>query len=314
MELWVADLTNNGVLRLGTAALYLVAANPERNTIYYIRLGEREEQALVRVDLKTLEQTVLFTFGKCPPPAYAGLLAISPDERYCMLLRRLGERRYGIERIDLTRGEWAVIHEQDDIFNAHLQFSPAGKDLMVQQNRGGLVDANFNVIRVTGLEGATLYVIDEDGKNVRPMPVGKPHTTPVTGHETWIGKTGRVVLTTIGGKVYTAAPGEPEPTLVAEMPGLNHIAASADGRYFLVDDFRDGRLFMGSFATKRLLPFCDTGASCGSPQYTHTHPYITPDNRRVIFNSDRTGICQVYAADIPQSFLDALAAGDDLKK
>jgi Tol biopolymer transport system component len=98
------------------------------------------------------------------------------------------------------------------------------------------------------------------------------------------------------------------------MPGLNHIAASADGRYFLVDDFRDGRLFMGCFATKRLLPFCDTGASCGSPQYTHTHPYITPDNRRVIFNSDRTGICQVYAADIPQSFLDALAAGHDLKK
>jgi hypothetical protein len=28
----------------------------------------------------------------------------------------------------------------------------------------------------------------------------------------------------------------------------------------------------------------------------------------VIFNSDRTGICQVYAAEIPQGFLDKLAA------
>ena len=34
--------------------------------------------------------------------------------------------------------------------------------------------------------------------------------------------------------------------------------------------------------------FCDTGTSYGSPQYSHPYAYLTPDNRRVIFNSDRT--------------------------
>jgi oligogalacturonide lyase len=54
------------------------------------------------------------------------------------------------------------------------------------------------------------------------------------------------------------------------------------------------------------MPFCDSG----SPQYTHMHPYITPGNRRVIFNSDRTGIPQVYAADIPDDFLAKLQSND----
>ena len=46
------------------------------------------------------------------------------------------------------------------------------------------------------------------------------------------------------------------------------------------------------------------------PAYTDTHPNITPDNRRVIFNSDRTGICQVYAALIPAGFLESLAKNE----
>jgi hypothetical protein len=52
-----------------------------------------------------------------------------------------------------------------------------------------------------------------------------------------------------------------------------------------------------------VLPLCDSGASGGSPQYTHTHPYITPGNTHVIYNSDRTGIAQVYAATIPETLL-----------
>jgi hypothetical protein len=68
-----------------------------------------------------------------------------------------------------------------------------------------------------------------------------------------------------------------------------------------------GRLFLGCLATGRVLPLCDSQASGGSPQYTHTHPYITPGNRRVIFNSDRTGITQVYAATVPADLLEKLS-------
>jgi len=314
MELWVADLSNDSVTRLGAAAFFLVAGNGAQDAIYYIRRDERDRFAIVRVTLKTLEQTEVFAFGKCPVPVDRGLLAVSPDGRYCMTVRRLGERRYGIERIDLKSGTWALIHEKDDIFNAHLQFSPAGGDLMVQHNRGGLLDEARNVVLGVGPEGATLYVIDQDGKNERAMPIGTPHTRPVTGHECWIGKTGRVLLTTQGGKIITAAPGDAEATFIADGHSFMHISASPDGRFFVVDDISTGRLYLGCLATKRVLPFCDTGASGGSPQYTHTHPYIAPGNARVIFNSDRTGICQVYAARIPKDLLEKLEAGSEAAK
>jgi Tol biopolymer transport system component len=187
--------------------------------------------------------------------------------------------------------------------NGHLQFNPAGGELMVQHNRGGLLDANFNGVRSTGPEGATLYVIDIDGQNERSLSVGKPHTAPVTGHESWIGKTGRVLLTTQGGKIYVATPGGKQAEQIAQGAGFIHISASPDGRFFVVDSIGTGRLHLGCIATGRVRPFCDTSASGGSPQYTHTHPYMTPGNHRVIFNSDRTGIPQVYAARIPEGLL-----------
>ena len=41
----------------------------------------------------------------------------------------------------------------------------------------------------------------------------------------------------------------------------------------------------------------------GGAQYNHLHPYITSDNKWVVFNSDRTGLAQVYIASIPDGFL-----------
>lgn len=88
--------------------------------------------------------------------------------------------------------------------------------------------------------------------------------------------------------------------------GFGHISGSVDGRHFVVDDFANGRVYVGRIATGRLLPLCDTGSSCGSPQYTHPHAYMTPGNRHVVFNSDRTGLGQVWAAEVPPGFLEAL--------
>ena len=36
------------------------------------------------------------------------------------------------------------------------------------------------------------------------------------------------------------------------------------------------------------------------------HAYITSDNKWVVFNSDRTGVPQVYIASIPKGFLEEL--------
>jgi Tol biopolymer transport system component len=117
-----------------------------------------------------------------------------------------------------------------------------------------------------------------------------------------------VLLTAGDGTIYLVKVGDEKAKVVAKNKGFNHISSSADGQFFVVDDFRNGVLYVGSLVTGRCLPLCDSHASCGRPQYTHTHPYITPNNRYVIFNSDQTGICQIYAAEIPDGFLDDLTA------
>lgn len=37
-----------------------------------------------------------------------------------------------------------------------------------------------------------------------------------------------------------------------------------------------------------------------------SHPDFTPNNQHMIFNSDRTGLPQVYAARVPESLLEEL--------
>lgn len=303
MELFIADLETRGVKKMGDAAFFLCAGNGKQDSIFYVRPDADQQLQIVRVKYETLEQTVMFTFGDCPPPEFRGLLAVSPDESGCAILRRLGGRRYGVERIDFAKGSWELIHEKDDIFNGHLQYNHDGSMLMVQHNRGGELTEDFNVVRSVGPEGATLYAISADGKTEHPLPVGTPHTTAVTGHECWVGETNKILMTCQGGKVYLAEPGDEKAQLIAAGPGFMHISASPDGKFYVVDSKGTGRLFLGCIATKRVLPLCDTGTSNGSPQYTHTHPYITPGNARAIFNSDRTGIAQVYAARIPEQLL-----------
>lgn len=82
--------------------------------------------------------------------------------------------------------------------------------------------------------------------------------------------------------IYCEAPGGEPRHLIAEEP-FNHLAASDDGR-------------------------CESWTRQGRPQHTHAHPYMTPDNRHVIFNSNITGVWQVYAARIPNDFLNRLEA------
>jgi hypothetical protein len=98
----------------------------------------------------------------------------------------------------------------------------------------------------------------------------------------------------------------------------NHVSVSRCGRYFVADAhkggiFREGRLqpvalVVGDLQTRKYRVLVDdTRASGGGNHCTHTHPYMTADNRYVIYNSDLyTGIPQVFAARLPDDFLDDL--------
>ncbi len=183
--------------------------------------------------------------------------------------------------------------------------------------------------RLAGRLGATLALIEMETGAVLSLPVGRPHTYGITGHECWAGDTGRLLFTagrfgvSASAHVTPRPPREGEPDLPpailhAVAPGdasvvasdrmFNHLAASDDGRFFIADDHATGRVYIGSIATGRSLGLCDSGTRQGACQYSHVHAYLTPDGRNVIFNSIATGCAQVYAARVPEGFLDAVAA------
>lgn len=313
-DLWLCDLRTHEVACLTQDICGYPTSPLYRDTIYFQRQTDKG-RILTRADMKTLETEEVFDLSPCPPWRWR-VSSISPDERYYVSNLRVRDETYGLYRVDLKRGTWEIFHEHADICNPHPQFEPSkGEDILVQHNRGCRLDEEGNIVSLVGPEGATLYVIDKDGGNERPLPVGKPHTSPVTGHECWVGKTGKVILTSGGhnkNEIRLAAPGDRESRLLWNGLNFAHIAASDDGQFFISDDFSNSRIYVGHIESGRMLPLCDTRASCSITQAGHPHAYLTSDNRHVIFNSDHTGLGQVWAADIPGGFLEALG-GTPLK-
>jgi hypothetical protein len=256
----------------------------------------------VRLNLRTLEADDVFTFGECPVP---GASTISPDERTFVSSTHLHDNVYALYKVDLARGTWEFFHEEKDISNTHVQFEPVhGRDLLVQQNRGAVIRPQGGYEKLTGDEGATLYVVDIDGKNQRFLPVGKPLTGAVDGHQCWIGRTGKVLAVVedpleIGGQCIMT-PGDTKARRI--MPGFAfiHVSVSSDGRLVAADHGGNHYVYLGSLETGKVVHLCDAAATRGGPHYTQEEPYVTPDNRHVIFNSNRTGIAQLYAAEIPE--------------
>jgi hypothetical protein len=309
-ELWLHETKTAMVARLSGPVYGYPASNIYSDALYYVRAGDSSQRVLVRVDLKNLEQEEVFDLAVCPPTRYP-VATVSRDDRYYVGKFHMGNDRWGLYRIDLQRGGWEVFHEKKGICNPHQQFEPArSEDILVQWNRGSHVDDEENVIKWGSDEGTTLYVIDRDGNNFRQLPIGTPWTARPTGHECWVGDTGQVLLTTHGanrGELHLATPGAEKSRVLWTGVAFDHISVSADGRFWVTDDLDNGLIYVGCLETGRMLPLCDAGVSFGHPQYSHPHAYMTPDNKRVIFNSDRTNLCQVWCADVPPGFLEALA-------
>ena len=68
-------------------------------------------------------------------------------------------------------------------------------------------------------------------------------------------------------------------------------------RYALAADFAAAR---SGVAAEKPLSWMEAGTdTVYGPQWTHPHPSFSPDERSVVFASDRTGTTQVYVAAIP---------------
>jgi hypothetical protein len=146
------------------------------------------------------------------------------------------------------------------------------------------------------------------------LPVGKPHTTPCTGHEAWIGRSGEVLFSVSASGEYRPEKGNllavrPDGTVrrVARGYRFNHVGVSRCGRLFSADDWQTPfRLIIGSTATGRTAVACEAKTKPTRSQNTHPHPYLTPDLKWLIFNSNRTGWPHIYAARLPDDMVQEL--------
>jgi Tol biopolymer transport system component len=327
-EYWVCDLTTHELRPLTEpsehASVHGPVVTPDGGWFVYVSAPEpdgpadRIELHRRRLDDPGAPAEVVAAIEGFRRPYPLGTIS-SDGRRYatCALRRPRagGAPIAAILVADLDGGEIASVHEGHDIFNAHMQFDPgAGDDLLIQHNRGGVLDEEGTIVRLVGDQGATLYLIDRSGGNLRRLKIGRPYSRPIQGHQVWLGPTGRVLATLVRrpgddpdeGDLVSIAPGDERPREVARGHAFDHLAVTPDGRYFVSEVRPGAEVVVGSVATGRVRVLCSSGASLGRPQYTHTHPFFSPDARHVLFNSDRTGLGQIYAATVPDGFLASL--------
>ena len=227
--------------------------------------------------------------------------------------------RVGALVVDLSTGHSALTISHPDAHNVHVQYCRGpGRLLLVQINHGIERDAAGNITRLAGDLGCALEVMQDDGTRVAVLPMGRSPLERVQGHQCWLGGEEKVI-SALHVRDSIEAPWHQHRIGVARVgaetydvvcegthEAFTHIHTTRDGRYWVSDCNRTGRIYVGSTRTQRYKPFCDSGASFGAMQLSHPHPFFLADDAQIGWNSDVTGVNQVYVARIPDAFLDDL--------
>ncbi len=305
---WETYIGGRGVAGIGGTAITF------SGMFYFLRYTDGIAVELVKLNLSNGETEVAHVFEQ--KPKLRSLGTFSPDGKLYAYGITVDDKFkvFGIEVLNLETGKSEIIDTDPYILNPHPQFEPSeGKQIMVQHNRGGEMDETGKLLKLVGEEGATLYLVDVDDGKRTTLQVGRPYTTPATGHEAWIGDTKEMLLT-VGasgdfapeyGNLMAVSAGNPA-RVICNGYALNHVGTSIDGRFFSVDDTRTKDVIIGSMKTGKTFVLCHSETSYGRDQATHPHPYLSPDLKWVVFNSDRTGQPQIYVASVPDGVIEEL--------
>jgi hypothetical protein len=206
--------------------------------------------------------------------------------------------------MDLKTGHNRILAQRPEFHFKHEQFSRDGRNRV-------LIQAN----KLPDIKEVRLGALEADREGIRWFPADRPHTPRPTGHEAWIGRSGRILFSTGSdkasqGNLWTAGLQAAAPALVTKTSlRFGHVSVSRCGRYWIGDAVvEDGiPIHIGSLkrGRHRRLAFSRTRIE-GKQQPTHPHPYLTADNRWLIFNSTRAGHAQVFGARVPKGFLESL--------
>jgi hypothetical protein len=215
---WKQERLDTGVSISGTAMSH-------DGRFYFLKQAKNGATDLVRADLATGEREVVHrlkdlkirSLGTVPNHGryYAGGTKTEP-----------GWKMFDVGLIDLQSGEERILDRDPFILNPHPQFEPGeGRMLMIQHNRGGTYSQDGKLERLVGPEGATLYTLSVTKGKRTELLVGKPYTTPCTGHEAWIGTSQEMILSVAASGDFAPEKGN----LLGIPTGPGRIASSLAG-------------------------------------------------------------------------------------
>ena len=241
------------------------------------------------VDLETFEEKTLAAFEE---NLSVGAITAGGDYVFAKVNERSDK---GFLFRCNTDGSDHLVLREETVFN-HIMASRTGNYL------GWIKNDEINEY-----DTQTFYVMKSDGTENHPWAIGN------WSHSGWVGMTDRMqgCLLKPERAIAWVSPEETEPQIIASGVYFLHSSGSVDGEWLAADtNWPNIGIQLVHIASGRYQTLCLDQSSIGHPQYTHPHPVISPDGSKVLFNSDRTGITQVYVATVPDYLKEELRTGE----
>jgi oligogalacturonide lyase len=257
-----------------------------------------------RVNIETSEGDLLVNFDNVAMReegmvgAAMGTTALSACDRWWAIKFNDGDDAC-LAVLDTRHGDWEIILRRDTI--SHMQFCPDDANLLFYA--GPLTDR--------------VWLVHRDGTCNRRLYARQPGEW-IT-HESWIPTTRELAFVDWPHGVRCINVDTGEQRRIASFNAW-HPVSNRSGTLMVSDtNFPDIGLQVfdprsGGNGRHRTLcfpdatslgehwngpfPYDDGPIPVYAPQHTHPHPSFSPDGRRVVFTSDRTGISQIYEVEL----------------
>ena len=209
-----------------------------------------------------------------------------------------------VVRVDLDTGEATEIQLDGHLFAC----DPTGPRLVVTKGTvewGTAVREDGSRVITNEGELRGKWIADEDGNDLEYF------CPEMYAHATLLGS--RLALQGCGlppHKCIWLAEKGSQPRKIAQGPYFWHSGASWNAEWIAADtNWPDQGLQLIHVPTGHFASLCHPGASQEHYEFGHPHPCLSQDGRLCVFRSDRTGVPQIYIADISKEFQEGVIAG-----
>jgi hypothetical protein len=318
-QFWIADTETHWIRQVtneedATAPIF----NPRDGCFYYL-----ENTALIRIFPEDFSRELIFNLDSTLSPTHGaliptgGLRAFDKTGRFSVFTARDEINHMVTALLDIEDKTVKIAYNNPEALNPHPQISQHNHPLLlIQVNNGIKYDTEGNLLALVGDKGASLTVCEVDGSNPVLLNVGFDMLERIQGHQCWVGNENIVITTMhrrksidsewIQDQIVVISVEDNLPIVISEGPGFTHIHTDPEGRFWISDCNKSGDIYIGSIETGKFKLVSQSRSSFGSAQETHPHPFFIGNKNTVGWNSDCTGIPQIYFTKIPDAFFEPL--------